>query len=73
MKQRISARELRQQLSTAPLGERPAIRERLFEMSETDSDACIENMHLWGMCSDEQYEDYYRIKQMCEENDAENE
>jgi hypothetical protein len=69
MKQRISARELRQQLSTAPLGERPAIRERLFAMAKTDPDACIEAMHLLRMYTNAQREDYYRTKQWCEDVD----
>jgi len=73
MKQRISARELRQQLSTAPLGERPAIRERLFEMAKTDPDACIEAMHLLRMYTNAQREDYYKTKQWYEEMNVENE
>ena len=73
MEQRVSAKQLRQQLSVAPLKDRIAIREQLFAMAETDPDVCIETMHLWGMYSDEQREDYYRTKQWCEENDAENE
>ena len=73
MKQPISAKQLKQQLSVAPLNARLEIKKRLFEMAETDPDACIEAMHLMGEYTDEQVDDYYHIKRMCEENDAEEE
>jgi len=69
-KQPVSAKQLRQQFQTASPMDRLLIKKNLFKMAKTNSDACIEALHLMGEYTDDQIAEYYKIKKMCEENDA---